>query len=439
MRTTIAAVFTVLTLMGSPDWADAQLTTVDDDVVDRVVALVGDSVVLLSQIQEEMQRLQLTEGFEIPPPGPQLDEIMSGVLDQWVNRVLVLQEAGRDSLISVDEDLIEERVTAQIETVTQQVGGGPALQQALAGDGLTLAEYRDMFRTQIREEQTQQMFLQLRLRDVPDIELSEDEMLASFQGARSQLQQRPKLVTFEQVVMKPTPSEESLDTARAEAERLLSELAAGADFEELATAHSDDPGTGELGGDLGWFRRGRMVKAFEDAAFTLLDGQTSGVVESQFGFHIIKIERSRPGERRGRHILITADLTAADIQVARETATEVLAQVNAGTSIDALFEQYGDPEAPDSLTVTSDQITGLPPGYNVVAAASTGDVLGPLEYVTGQGETRFAVISMLEVREAGAYTFEDIRGQLADQLQQQKKVARILAELRAKTYVEIRD
>jgi peptidyl-prolyl cis-trans isomerase SurA len=439
MRTRIATVFAVLTLLSSPTLTSAQLTTGDDDIVDRVVAIVGDSVVLLSQINEELQRLEVTQGLTIPPPGPQLDQLKGEVLDQWVNRVLVLQEAGRDTLISVDEGLIEERVTQQIETVAQQVGGQVALQQALQQDGLTLAEYRDMFRTQIREEQTQQMFLQLRLRDAPDVELSEDEMLASYQGARGQLDQRPKLVTFEQVVMKPAPSEASYDSTRAEAERLLDQLAEGADFAELATAHSDDSGTSHLGGDLGWFRRGRMVKEFEDAAFALLDGQTSGVVESQYGFHIITIERSRPGERRGRHILLMPEVTAGDLQAARETASEVLIQLNNGAPMEGLVEQYGDPESPDSLTVTMEQISNLPPGYNVLAGASAGDVIGPLEYATGQGETRFAVINVTDVREAGSYTFEDIRGQLADQLQQQKKIARILGDLRARTYIEIRE
>ncbi len=438
MAKRFATACAVLMLLAAPSIGSAQLSSPDDDIVDRVVAIVGDSVVLQSQLQEEVQRLMLTEGITTPPVGPELDQLMTEVLDQWINRVLILREAGRDSLIRVDDTLVEERVTQQVESTMQQVGGQPALQQALASEGLTLAEYRDMFRVQIRDEQTQQMFLQLRLRDAPDIEISEDDMLATFQAARGNLEQRPKMITFDQVVIRPLPSSASRDSARAKGEGVLAKLQAGEDFAELATAYSDDPGSGALGGDLGWFRRGRMVKEFEDAAFALLDGQVSGLVESQFGFHIIKIERSRPGERRGRHILLTPEMTEGDMQATRDTAVAVAALATAGHSMKDLVTRYADPDAPDSLTVQLDQVASLPPGYDVIGRALTGDVLGPIEYATGQGDFRLAIIKINVVREAGALIFDDVRGQLADQLQQQKKIAKLLDDLRANTYIEIR-
>ncbi|HBE00368.1 MAG TPA: hypothetical protein DC060_19510, partial [Gemmatimonadetes bacterium] len=206
-----------------PGLASAQLAT-DDDIVDRVVAVVGDSVVLQSQVMEGVQRIMLTQNAQLPEPGPELERLMSDMLEQLVSTVLISQEAARDSLIEVDEVLIEERVTEQIGQVTEQVGGQTALRQSLTGMGLTLAEYRDMRRSEIRQEQVQQMFIQSRLRNAPPIELTEDELLASFQAARAQLEQRPKLVTFDQVVMMPTPSEASVDTARTRLEALLTQV-----------------------------------------------------------------------------------------------------------------------------------------------------------------------------------------------------------------------
>ena len=81
----------------------------------------------------------------------------------------------------------------------------------------------------------------------------------------------------------------------AQAEKLLAELKAGANFEELATAHSADPGSAAKGGDLGFFPKGRMVKPFEDALETLQKpGDLSGVVQSSFGYHIIRLEERQP-------------------------------------------------------------------------------------------------------------------------------------------------
>ena len=78
--------------------------------------------------------------------------------------------------------------------------------------------------------------------------------------------------------------------ARAKAEKVLEELKAGGDFAALAKKYSKDPGSASQGGDLGWFERGVMIKAFEDEAFSMNKGAVSGVVETEFGFHIIKLE-----------------------------------------------------------------------------------------------------------------------------------------------------
>ncbi len=87
--------------------------------------------------------------------------------------------------------------------------------------------------------------------------------------------------------------------AKAKAEALLAEITGNAAaFADLARKNSDDPGSAEKGGDLDFFARGAMVKSFEDAAFALKAGQTSGVVESDFGYHIIRVTAVRGGEKR---------------------------------------------------------------------------------------------------------------------------------------------
>src|SRR5690606_17713548 len=206
-----------------------------------------------------------------------------------MNRVLILQAAAQDTLIRPDAVGIERQVSGRIDELVSSFGGRPALQQALEAEGLTLAEYRDVLTTQARQEQIQQMYLQSQLRDARPVDVSEDEMRARFENASAQLQQRPRLLTFRQVVIVPDASEEAREAARAQADTLLQRLREGEDFAALARRYSDDPGSAQLGGDLGWFRRGRMVQEFEDVAFALGEGAVSRVVESDFGFHIIRI------------------------------------------------------------------------------------------------------------------------------------------------------
>ncbi len=427
----------MLAVVAAP--SPAQVTSRDTDVVDRIVAVVGDSVVLLTQVQEEVERLRLQSPGSVPRDAAGLEALQRRILDTWVSRLLVVQAAAGDSLVKVDQARVDEIVSQEIQSRARQYPRGqPELQEALAREGLTLSEYRDILANQVRQDQLQQMFIQRRLQDAKPVDVSEDELRQAFSEASGQLQNRPRLLTFEQVVMAPQPSDSAKARARAEAEAILDSIRAGSDFELLAKAHSDDTGSGEIGGDLGWFRRGVMVKEFEDAAFALADGQVSGVVETEFGFHIIKVERSRQGERKGRHILIRPTVGPEDVARARLRADSVVALARSGTPMAELFRRYSDPLAPDTLTVSFDQLDQLPPGYDAMSSGSQGQVVGPVEYDTGRQETRIAVLRIREIREAGAYTFEEVKPQLAEQVQRSKQMQRLLDELRARTHIEIR-
>jgi len=126
---------------------------------------------------------------------------------------------------------------------------------------------------------------------------------------------------------------------RAKAEEVLAKLRAGGDFDALAKENSADPSNKDRGGDLGWFGRGMMVKPFEDAAFALKPGELSGIVETQFGYHIIKLEERRmqdspngqPVEQvRARHILISSGTPGARPQTPREQARNAVVEEKRG-------------------------------------------------------------------------------------------------------------
>lgn len=412
------------------------------DVVDRVIAVVGDSVVLQSQVEEEIQQLWL-EDPSLPQRGSaEYPGFFREILDGWVDRMLVLQAAAKDTLLRADEAQIDQQVSARIDQLATQFGGQAALQQALAREPLTLAEYRDILRHQARQLQVFQLFFQSRLRDARTVEVSEAELVERFREAAPQLQQRPRLITFQQVVVRPEASDSAKSQARAEADSLLLRALAGEDFAELARQHSDDVGTAALGGDLGWFRRGVMLPEFENAAFALAPGRISSVVETLFGYHVIKVERVRGrSEVQARHILKIPESGDMDLERARALARDVAERARAGESMTTLFDAYSDPTAPDSLTLPFERLAELPPAYALLNSASAGEVVGPFEYQAPGGtasDLRLAVVKVLEVREAGAYTFEDLRAQIAAQLQEQKRREQILEGLRANTHIEIR-
>ena len=107
---------------------------------------------------------------------------------------------------------------------------------------------------------------------------------------------RPEEVHARHILVDVAPEADDAAKAAAhkKAEGLLAKVRGKADFAEVATKNSDDPGSASKGGDLGFFPRGRMSPAFEDAAFALAPGAISDIVETPFGFHIIKVHAHRP-------------------------------------------------------------------------------------------------------------------------------------------------
>lgn len=425
----------------APVRASAQITPKDSTLVDRVVAVVGDSVVLLSQIEEQVGRLRL-QGAHIPTDPDQLKAFEKRILDNMVDQLLILQAAEKDTLVKVDNARVTAGVKQQIENVTQSMGGPAAMRAALKKAGLTMAEYRTGWTTNLRQQQISQEYVQLRLQGAPPVEVTDQELHQAFQDESGRLPQRPKYMKLHQVVIAPQASDTAQANAKAFAESLLKRIRNGAKFDELAKRYSDDPGSAPLGGDLGWFRRGRMVKAFEDVAFSLPVGAVSNVVKTEFGYHIIKVERIRPGERKARHILITPKIHPGDVTRAKELAQKVLVKARADSSMTALASEYGDPLSPDSLAVAFSQIDSLPPAYGALRTTDQGQVIGPLEYsspqASGPAAARFAIVKVDEIHEAGAPTFDEVKSRLAQQIQENKQIARIIKGLRAKTYIDIR-
>lgn len=125
------------------------------------------------------------------------------------------------------------------------------------------------------------------------------------------------------------------EAARAKAEKLLAELQAGADFSERAKAESADKGSGARGGDLGYFERGRMVPAFETAAFALREpGQLSGLVQTQFGFHILQFEGRKPEGIRPFEEVRQSLMNDARQKLQHDARLALVEQLRSGATLD---------------------------------------------------------------------------------------------------------
>lgn len=410
----------------------APLALDGEQLVDRVAAVVGDTVLLLSDVQAELAQRQ--SAGQLPADVQAREAIAREILQSRVNDLVLLTAAQEAGVVSTPEQ-VAGQVDQQIQQVQQRFGSAAAFEAALGESGLTISQYRQTLTEQFTDQQIIQEYLRSRLASRARPLVNDSEIREFFNAQQATLPRRPAAVSFRQVVVTPEPSPEARTAALEEAQEVLQELATGADFEVLARRFSDDVGTAEHGGDLGWFRTGRMVPEFEQVAFALRPGQTSGIVETQFGFHIIRVERSRGPERQARHILIQPELTEADQERAMERADSVAQAIRDGASIATLASRYNAEDDPPSLDRFP--LDRLPPGYDeVLTEADPGELVGP--FALEEGPTpRYAVVQLTSRQDAGEYTIDDLRDDIREQVQQRKLVEELLSELRQQVYVDI--
>ena len=205
------------------------------------------------------------------------------VLDDMVGGELLYQSVEKKGIAPTVEE-----IDTEIESQKGRFGGDVGLGKALEAQGLTL----DDLRQELKKEIGIQKLIESEY--VPAITVSSEEK-RKFYDENSAQMQRPEQFRAAHIliVVEESAAPEVKEEARKKAGALRSLLDAGQDFGELARKNSDDPGSKESGGELPWMSQGQTVPPFEAAALALEPGQTSPVVETQFGFHIIKLHEKR--------------------------------------------------------------------------------------------------------------------------------------------------
>jgi peptidyl-prolyl cis-trans isomerase D len=234
----------------------------------------------------------------------------------------------------------------------------------------------------------------------------------------------------------PDATAEEKAEAKVRADGVATIANANADFAELAALHSEDPGSKDNGGDLGWFERGRMVQEFEDAVFSAKPGEIVGPIESQFGYHIIKVEAFRP-EHQQPFEEVEEQVRSRLLEGRASTEAEARAIALARRLQGELPEEDSDWQAiadEDDAVVLNQSLpfgAGEPvPGAadnptlaDEAFAADMGEIRGPLAVPRG-----WIVWQLREIRPEGIPPFEDVQAVVEQTLRRERALELTLAE-----------
>ena len=227
---------------------------------------------------DRLVRFYMGHGMTMAEIRQNLPKLEAKALDQAIGAKLLLDQAAR-----LDIPVTEKDIDAEVARVVQQVGGEENYKKALAAQGIAEAD----FRKELEKGARVNMLVNQACAHVADP--TEDEVTAFYEAHKAEYVEPPQVLC--QHILVKGSNDAALDKIKEIRERIVNDKA---DFAEEAKKHSDCP-SGAQGGSLGWFGRGMMVPEFDKAAFEMKKGEVSGVVTTEFGYHIIYKADERGG------------------------------------------------------------------------------------------------------------------------------------------------
>jgi peptidyl-prolyl cis-trans isomerase C len=248
-----------------------------------IIARVNGEEIGRAEFEQTVHNVQLRAGR--PVPAEQRDQVFRGVLDDMIAMRLLKQEVLRRQLTATEAEL-----AAAVKQLRQQFASEAAFSQALKAQKLTLDQLRDETRTQL-------LVSKMLDKEIgPQVAVKPADVSAFYEKNPERFQQPEAVHASHVLITVPQGADAATKAAaRAKAEDVLKQARAGADFAKLARTYSNDA-SAPRGGDLGFFPKGQMVPTFEAAAFALAPNQISDVVETPFGFHVIKVLEKRTAQ-----------------------------------------------------------------------------------------------------------------------------------------------
>ena len=412
-----------------------------DGLIDKTVAVVGNEMISLSQLEQEVQMMRAQ--------GMASDRNMRcELLEQMMESKLFLMQARLDSL-SVNNDIVEGELRNRLDMIRSQLGGDEEVEEYF---GKPLYKLRQEWRRSLEDMSLTQQMQSNIMSDIPEITPYDVQQYIDSTDAED-LPMVPVKYQLSQICIYPDREAANL----AVKERLLAireRIINGEKFSTLARIYSQDPGSARRGGELGMASKSIFWPAFSDAAMALKPGIVSQIVETPDGFHIIEVLEKKGDMFNARHILMKPEYTADD----RENAFRVLDSLktelaNGAVTFELAARFYSeDPATKTNGGQMSDPNTGSsyfeidqlkPQDYAAIKDLKEGGISEPVESLDNEGRsgnTVYKIIKVDRIIPAHTASFSEDYDLMLSQVKQEKSVEAIDAFINEKiatTYIVI--
>jgi peptidyl-prolyl cis-trans isomerase SurA len=401
-------------------------------LIDRIIAVVGEDVVMLSELRVESRKIEQRLRQQGVSPMPSATAIQQQAFEKLVMNKLQLAEAARIG-IEADEETLSRAIASIAENNQLSVS---ELRAALEAEGIDF----DAFRLSMRDEI---VIRRLRSREVTNrIQVTKSEIDNYLERSGGAGGREAVYLLYILIATPDGASPEQREEARVKATQVVEKLQGGADFRRLAQQVSDSSNALE-GGDLGWIQIDRVPPALQTYVATMNKGETRGPIAAGLGFHIIQLADVRYGnanivrQTHARHILIRTNEVTSD-QDARRRLQQLRERIVNGDDFDTLARANSDDKA---SAINGGDLGWTNPGDMVPDFEATMDRLQAGE-VSDPFRTEFGwhIVQVLERREYDA-TDETRRDRALQAVREEKAEEALeayLRKLRDEAYIELR-
>ena len=365
-------------------------------IVDKTVAVVGNEVIMISDIESEMQMMQYNYGMKSDR------KARCELLENMMSSKLFLMQARVDSLV-VNNDMVESELANRIDMLKTNLGSEEAVEKEF---GKPIYRLRQEWRSDLEDQTLTQQMQQEIAGKIPDLTPYDVQKYVDATEAED-LPMVPVKYQLSQICIYPDREAANL----AVKERLLAireRIMNGEKFSTLARIYSQDPGSARKGGELGMAAKSIFWPAFSDAAMALKPGMVSQIVETPDGFHIIEVLEKKGDMFNARHILLKPEYTAED----RNKAFRVLDSLKTELNNEAVTFQLAarfyseDPASRTNGGQMADPNTGSsyfeidqlkPQDYAAIVDLKEGEISDPVESLDNEGRDGNTVYKIIKV------------------------------------------
>lgn len=398
-------------------------------VADRIVATVGDQIILESELKEGI------EFIKVMTQSKESDAVLIGrVLDEMINNRLVLEEAKKET-VEVSRSEIDEEVEKNILLLKQRFETEEDFQEALKKEDISERTLRERYREDSKRRLISQKLLAKQ--GLANINITPTEVLQFYNTHKDSIAHQPGQIALAHILLIIKPSQAKEEAAQKKISEIYDIIIRGGDFEEVAKSFSEDPLTKNSGGYLGIVTTDLLQLEVQNAVSNLKTGEISSPFRSRNGYEIIKVISRKGDKLELSHIMVKVPLSRADSSQAKKNAQTIRSLLIKGASFDSLAQIYSDdPATKDSGGYLGEFLLGglQEPYRSAIEKLPVGEVSEPV-----LSEHGYHLIKVIARQEDRLLSLEELQDQIRNYLFNERLKLRLedyLAKIAARTYIQ---